>query len=147
MIPSLKSLDLNRSGSSSVGLSSRLRRSQPPDQPGQRDRADRQQRADGFAAFLPHQDAEHDAAHAEDGEDRADAVDAPRAGVGNVADEFDAGQHDRDDDDLEQERDPPRQVGGDEPAEQWPDRGGDRGRGSDQRVDLAPGPLLRSCRG
>ena len=60
----------------------------------------------------------------------------PRSRVRHVADEPDAGQHDRDDDDLEQEPDAPRQVGGDEAAEQRPDRGGDRGRGPDQRVDL-----------
>ena len=48
----------------------------------------------------------------------------------------DAGQHDGDDHDLEQEADPPREVGGDEAAEQRADRGGDRGRGADQRVGL-----------
>ena len=48
-------------------------------------------------------------------------------------------QHDGDDHDLEGEADAPRQVGGDEPAEQRADRGGDRGRGSDQRVGLLPG--------
>ncbi len=37
---------------------------------------------------------------------------------------------------LEQEPDPPREVGGDEAAEQRADRRGDRGRGTDQRVDL-----------
>ena len=37
---------------------------------------------------------------------------------------------------LEQEADPPGQVGGEEAAEQRPDRGGDRGRGPDQGVDL-----------
>ena len=37
-----------------------------------RDRADSQQRADGLAALLPDEDAEHDAAHADDREDRAD---------------------------------------------------------------------------
>ena len=45
-------------------------------------------------------------------------------------------QHDRDDDVLEQEPDAPRQVGGDEAAEQRSDRGGDRGRGTDQGVGL-----------
>ena len=38
-------------------------------------------------------------------------------------------------------RDPPRQVGGDEAAEQRSDRGGDRRRGADQRVGL----LLRGA--
>ena len=109
---------------------------EPVDQRRHGDRADRQERTDGFAAFLPDQDAQHDAAHAQDGEDRADHVDAPGPGVGHVVDEPDAGQHDRDDDDLEQEPDAPRQVGGDEPAEQRPDRGGDRRRGPDQGVGL-----------
>ena len=68
-------MDWNRSGSISVGLPSRLRRTQPVDQAGQRDRADAQERADGLAALLPDQDAEHDAAHADDGQDRADDVD------------------------------------------------------------------------
>ncbi len=42
---------------------------------------------------------------------------------------------------LEQKRDPPGQVGGDEAAEQRADRGGDRGRRADQRVGL----LLRGA--
>ena len=67
------------------------------------------QRADRLAALLPDEDAEHDAAHAEDGEHRADDVDVARAGVRHVADEPDPGQHDRDDDDLEQEADAPRE--------------------------------------
>ena len=37
------------------------------------------------------------------------------------------------------EPDPPRQVRRHEPAEQWPDGGGDRGRGPDQGVGLLPG--------
>ena len=46
------------------------------------------------AAFLPGEDAEHDAAHAEDGEHRADDVDAAFSGVGDVVHELDAGEHD-----------------------------------------------------
>ena len=38
--------------------------------------------------------------------------------------------------------DPPRQVGGDEPADQRPDRGGDRGRRADQGVHLPLGVAL-----
>ena len=45
-------------------------------------------------------------------------------------------------DDLEREADPPRQIGRDEPAEQRPDRGGDRGRRTDQRVRLLAGRAL-----
>ena len=75
------------------------------------------------------------------GEDGADGVDAARPGVRHVAHLLDAGQHDGDDHRLEQEADAPRQVGGDEPAEQRSDGGGDRGRGPDQGVDL----LLRGA--
>ena len=123
---------------------------EPPGQQRERDRADRDQQPDGLASFLPHQDPEHDAAHADDGEDRADHVDLPRPGVGDVVDELDLGQHDRDDDDLEHEADPPRQVRGDEAAEQRPDRGGDRRRRPDQRVRLLAGraskfPWISDC--
>ena len=76
-----------------------------------------------------------------DRQDRADLVDLPIPGVRDVLEESDLRQHDRDHDDLEQEADPPRQVGGDEPAEQRPDRRGDRGRRTDQRVGL----LLRGA--
>ena len=48
-------------------------------------------------------------------------------------------KHHADDHDLERETDPPRQIGRDEPAEQRPDRGRDRGRGTDQRVRLRAG--------
>ena len=57
-------------------------------------------------------------------------------GVRHVVDQPDPGQHDDDDHDLEQEADAPRQVGGDEAAEQRADGGRDRGRGADQRVGL-----------
>ena len=93
--------------------------------------------ADRLAALLPDEDAEHHAAHADDREHRADDVDAPVAGVRHVPHELDARQHDGDDHDLlEQERDPPREVGGDEAAEQRTDRGGDGRRRAHQRVDL-----------
>ena len=147
MIPNRNSLRREQVGVEQRRLALALAAHQPPGQPGHRDRADRDQRGDGLAAFLPHQDAEHDAAHAEHGQDGADEVDAPGSGVRDVVDELDARQHDRDDDDLEQERDPPRQVRGDEAAEQRPDGGGDRRRGADQRVDLRAARLLRSCRG
>ena len=73
---------------------------------------------------------------------RADRVDVPIARVRGVVHELDVEQDDRDDHDLEREAHAPRQVRGDEPAQQRPDRGGDRGRGADQRVGLAlRGPL------
>ena len=68
-----------------------------------------------------------------------DRVDTTSTGVGDFANQSDAGQHDRDDEDLEEKPDPPRQVGGDEPAEQWPDGGGDRRRRPDQGVHPALG--------
>ena len=48
---------------------------EPPGERAEADDADREQRADRRAALLPDQDPEHDAAHAEDGEDRAHDVD------------------------------------------------------------------------
>ena len=112
---------------------------QPIGERRQRHGSDQQQRADPLAAFLPHQDAEHDAAHAEDGEDGTHGVDATRSGIGHIGDEFDAGKHDGDDDDLEQEPDAPRHRCGDEAAEQRSHRRGDRRGRPDQCVDLLLG--------
>src|SRR4029077_9078318 len=84
---------------------------QPVPEGGHRNRAHADQDADRLAAFLPDQDAEHDAAHAQHRQDRADDVDLPWPGVGHVLNQFDAGQHDRDDDHLQQEADPPGQIG------------------------------------
>ena len=58
------------------GLSLALALAQPPGERAERDDADGDQRAHRLAALLPDEDAEHDAAHAERGEDRADDVDA-----------------------------------------------------------------------
>ena len=52
----------------------------------ERDEADRDQDADVLAALLPDEDAEHDAAHADGREHRADDVDVARPGVRHVAD-------------------------------------------------------------
>ena len=71
----------NRSGSISAGLPGRLRRTSHQASAAERDGADRDQGADRLAALLPHEDAEHDAAHADDRQDRADDVDAAVAGV------------------------------------------------------------------
>ena len=54
---------------------------EPVGQRCQRDRADHQQGSNGLATLLPHEDAEHDAAHAEHGEDGANGVDATRPRV------------------------------------------------------------------
>ena len=102
----------------------------------QRNGSNRHQQADRLAAFLPDEDPEHEAAHAEHGKDGSDEVDLPRPGVGHIVHELDLGQHDRDDDDLEEKADAPGQIGGDEPTEQRPDGGGDRSCCSDQRVGL-----------
>ena len=98
--PRRKYGDSNSPVSSSAGLPSRLRRTEPVDERAEGERAEREQRADRLAALLPHEDAEHDAAHADDGEERADRVDAARARVRHVTDELDARQHDGDDHDL-----------------------------------------------
>ena len=115
---------------------------QPPGQRHQRDCPDSHEQADELAALLPDQDPEHHAAHADDRQDRADDVDLAGAGVRDVTHQPDLAQHDGDDQHLQAEADPPRQVGRDEPAEQRTDGGGDGGRGTDQRVGL----LLGSAR-
>ncbi len=91
------------------------------------DRPDRQEFSHGISAFLPRQDAQHQPAHAEDGEDRTDRVHLSRTGVRHVANPPDAGEHDDDDQHLEQEADAPRQERRDEATEQRTDRGSDRG--------------------
>ena len=65
---------------------------EPPRQQRERDRADRHEQHDRLAAFLPHEDAEHDAAHADDGQHGTDRVDVARTGVLDVADELHARQ-------------------------------------------------------
>ena len=73
----------------------------------------------------------------------APTTSTPRDPVyGHVVDEPAACEHDRDDHDLAEERDPPGQVRRDEAADERPDRGGDRRRGADQRV----GPPLHRAR-
>ena len=111
----------------------------PPEPPRERpepDRAGCEQRADRFAALLPDENAEHDSAHAEDGQDGADDVDLARARVRRVLHEPDPREHDQDHEVLAQERDPPGEVRRDEPSDERPDRGGDRSGGADQRVGL-----------
>jgi hypothetical protein len=95
-----------------------------------------------FASLLPHEDAEHDAAHPDDGEDRADGVDTTGPGVRHVPHEPDAGQNDRDDGVLEQKGDAPRQIGGDESSEQWSNRGCNRSGGPHECICLLLGRSL-----
>ena len=147
VMPAVKFGCRNRSGSISVTSPVALAADEPPGQRAERDGPDRHEQDDVLAALLPHQDAEHDAAHAHDRQHRADDVDAARPGVGDVVDQPDLAQHDGDDHHLEREADPPRQVRGDEAAEQRPDGGGDGRRGADQGVGLLLSRRLRSCRG
>ena len=66
-----------------------------------RDDADGEERADGLAALLPHEDAEHDPAHAEDREDRRRRRRARGAGVrARRWTSLMPDEDDRDDDDL-----------------------------------------------
>ena len=120
------------------GLAAALATAQPEHEEAEPEHADADDQADVAAALLPHQDAGHDAAHADDRQQRADEVDRPLAVVRHVLHEADAGQHDGDDDGLEREADPPREERGDESAEQRADRGGDGGGGPDEGVH----PLL-----
>ena len=98
---------LNRSGSSSVGFCSRLRRTS--------------HQASAPTAIVPARigaatdsppschakDAEHDAADPEHRQNRADHVDAPGTRVGHVAHEPGPERHDHDHHVLEHEPDPP----------------------------------------
>ena len=61
---------------------------------------------------------------------------------GNFEGEAQAAEHDGYDDRLQQEPDAPRERRRDEPADQRPDGGGDRGGGADQGVRLRPGRAL-----
>jgi hypothetical protein len=141
-MPSRYALDRNRSGVDQRRLPLALAPHQPPDERAQGHRSDRYQRPDRLAAFLPHEDAQHDTAHPDHREGGADDVDASVARIRHVAHQPYAGQDDRDHDALEQEGHPPRQDGGDEAAEQRADGSRDRGRGADQGVDLLlSGPM------
>src|SRR6476646_6130459 len=112
---------------------------EPPGQRGQSHRSDGYERADFVAPFLPHEDAEHDSAHAEHRQEGADEIDLPRAQVRHVLDETDLAEYDGDDDGLQPESDSPREISRYEPAEQRPDGGGDGGGRADQRVRLLLG--------
>ena len=80
--PSRKCGRRNRSGSISVGFPWRFRRTSQYASEASPTSADRDERADGFAALLPDQDPQDDTAHAHDGEGRADQVDVAGPGVG-----------------------------------------------------------------
>ena len=141
-IPILKCGNAKSWGSSRVTFPCRFRRTSHQARSASPDGADRHQQADRLAAFLPDEDAEDEAAHADDGENRTCPVDLAGPRVGDVLDELDSAEDAENDQILEQEADAPRQIRGDETAEQRPDRRGDRGRGADQRVGPLPGGAL-----
>jgi hypothetical protein len=101
--------------------------------------AQTEERADRLTALLPDEDPEHGAAHPDDGERRADRVDLPRSRVRDVLDEPDAQEDDHDDHVFRQEADAPRQVGGEDAAEE-----GRRRRRS--RPPRRPGPAPCAAR-
>ena len=137
-----------QSGSSSVDLPGALAADQPPRERRQRDDADGEETPTASPPSCHTRMPSDDAAHADDGEDGADDVDAARSPVyGDVAHQPDAGQHDRDDHASSRNADPPREEGRDEAAEQRPDRGGDRGRRRRRARRRASAPRPRSCRG
>ena len=141
LMPSRKIADLSRFGSISVTLPWAFRRREPPPQQPERHDAGHDQDPDGLRALLPGEDAEHDATHAQHGQERADGIETSIAGVRDVLHEPDAGKDDPDDDELEEEADPPRQERRDEAAEQRSDRRRDRRRGTHERIH----PLLGSA--
>jgi hypothetical protein len=61
----------------------------------------------GLAAFLPHQNAEHESTHADYREDCADDIDMTWTGVWHIFDQANPRKNDQDDQILEKERDPP----------------------------------------
>ena len=71
-IPIRKCGNRNRSGSSRVGLPSRLRLTSHQASSASATAPSAMSSSDGLAAFLPDEDAEHDAAHADDGQHGAD---------------------------------------------------------------------------
>ncbi len=97
MIPSLNKLDRKRSGSISAGFPATLAVDEPVTERSDGNRSDREDRHDGLPAFLPHQDAQDESAHTDDGEDRPDRIEVSRSGVGDVADATETRQHDPDD--------------------------------------------------
>ena len=104
----------------SVGLPGTLAPAQPERKADQARQTDHQQRPHRLATLLPHEDAQDDAAHTDDGEDGSHGVDLAGTGVGHVPYQLDTGKHDRDDHRFEGEADPPGQECGDEAAEQGP---------------------------
>ena len=135
-MPSRNRSCLKRSGSSSVGLPSRLRRtSQRASEPSAttpiairtptNSPPSCQTRMPITTPPMPTADSS------------APTTSTTRGPVyGHILDELEVDEDDRDHDRLQQEADAPRQERGQEAAEQRPDGGGDRGRGAHEGVGL-----------
>ena len=142
-------MDRKRSGSISAALLSRLRRTIQEAKPKAQFRRG-QDRQHILSALLPDQDAEHDAAHAQDGEKPTHDVYLSTARIRHVMHHLDAGEHDADDHYLKQKGDSPGEKGSDEPTQQGSDCGRNGGRGADKRIDLFLGsssklPWMSDC--
>ena len=100
----VEELLLEEIGVEERGLALALPPDQPAEQRNREDDAGAHQQAHRLAALLPGQDAEHEQAHAEHRQRRADRVDAAVAGEGDVADQAaDPARTPRDDERLDGE--------------------------------------------
>ncbi len=115
-------------------LAALLAPDQPPRQTSEGGGADQHDAENGLRALLPGEDAEDDPPHSDHRQQGADQVDLSRPGVGDVPHSADLGEHYGDDDDLEPETDPPREVGGHRATEQRSHRRRDRCRRPHQCV-------------
>jgi hypothetical protein len=88
--------------------------------------SDREQSPDELAAGLPDQDADHEPAHAHNGEDGAHHVHGARPRVGHVANQPAPRQDDRNDDRLEEKPYAPRHERREKAPHQRADCGGNR---------------------
>ena len=116
------------------GLALPLAADQPVGEGGQHHGTEAHDQSHIAAALLPHEDAEDEATHADDGEDGAHGVDLARPGVGNVLDQANLGEHHQNDQCLEPEPHPPGQVRREKTPQERTDGGCDRRRGSDQCI-------------
>ena len=103
---------------------------QPEGKASERNCAADQNRQHVLAALLPDQDAEHDAAHTEDGQERTHDIHLSAACIRHVMHQLD--HH------LEQKGDSPGEEGGDKPPKQGSDCGRYGSRCTDECID----PLL-----
>ena len=92
-IPNRNTAGAEEAGVDQGRLSAALATHQPVGERRHRGSPDDEQGADCLAALLPHEDAEHDPAHAHHRERGTDEVDAARPRVGDVAHEPDVDEH------------------------------------------------------